>query len=283
MSPTQTAAASAARSELLRRLGLPADSSDAAVEAAHEQLAAYLAEAPEELRGWAERRRTEADRIHELLTGSPDELAALGAPRTSAAGRRGFPGWARGLVAVLAVIAVIAGIYQIGKPPAADTAAAAPTASQPTQGQPAASQEPTLDQAKVAELTGRLQSDPNDVAALFDLGNAYYQADDYQQASEWYQKVIDVNPTDEKGLIALGATSFNLGDLAKAEQTWDKAAELYPTNPEVHYDLGFLYMTTRRMDQMQAAWAKVVELAPDSEFAKAVQTHVGSVTPESNG
>ena len=46
----------------------------------------------------------------------------------------------------------------------------------------------------------------------------------------------------------------------------------------MHYDLGFLYMTTKQTDKMKAEWDLVVKLAPDSNYAKTVQSHVGSVT-----
>ncbi|HHU38875.1 MAG TPA: tetratricopeptide repeat protein [Propionibacterium sp.] len=278
MSRTQTVTVNQARNELLGRLGLPAGSRGESLTASQRQLGDFLDGAPEELRGWADKRQAEADRIFELLTGPDSDLADLVAARQATApAPGGFPTWAKWLAGLAAVAAVVFGVYQIGKPP---TDLPAMTAAEGATAAPAA---PGLDEARVAELMGELQSNPDDVAVLFDLGNAYYQADQYQQASEWYQKVIDVNPDDEKGLVALGATSFNLGDLEKAETVWNRAAELYPNNPEVFYDLGFLYMTTQRMDEMKVAWDKVIEIAPESEFAKTVQSHVGSVKPEAMG
>lgn len=276
MSRAQTATATKARNELLGRLGLPAGTQEEALEDLHRQVAEFLESAPDDLRGWADKRQAETDRIYGLLTGPDADLAGLVARKAAAApaAHTRFPTWAKWIAGIAAVAALVFGVYQIGKPPsdlpamtAAEGASATPSAA-------------GLDQAKVAELMGKLQSNPNDVAVLFDLGNVYYQADDYKQAAEWYQKVIDIDATDEKGLVALGATSFNLGDLEKAETVWNKAAELYPTNPEVFYDLGFLYMTTKRMPEMKAAWDKVVEIAPDSAFAKTVQSHVGSVKDE---
>lgn len=279
MSPAPTATASKARKELLGRLGLPASARGDALEESQRQLHEFLDSAPEDLRGWASRRQAEADRIFDLLTGPDSDLADLVASRQAAAKKAsaGFPSWAKWLLGVVLVAAVVVGVYLIGKPPSDLPAMTA------AEGASAAPAQAGLDQAAVADLMGKLQENPQDVAVLFGLGNLYYQANDYQQASEWYQKVLDVNADDEKGLVALGATSFNLGDLAKAEQLWTRAAELYPNNPEVFYDLGFLYMTTQRMDEMQVAWDKVVEIAPDSEFAKTVQSHVGSVKPDAAG
>lgn len=271
MSRPETATVTRARHELLGRLGLPAGTPDEGLEESHRQLEEFLASAPEGLRGWADKRQSEADRIFDLLSGPESELADLVAARQAAVAppRRDFPAWAKGLVGVVAVAAVVFGVYQIGRPPSAPPAmTAAPSAA------PASAV--ALDEAAATELRRKLEADPTDVATLFDLGNVYYQADQFQQAAEWYQKVLDVDATNEKALVALGATSFNLGDLAKAETLWDQAAELYPNNPEVFYDLGFLYMTTNRMPEMKTAWDKVVAMAPDSTFAKAVQSQVGA-------
>ena len=276
MSRVQTATATKVRAELLGRLGLPADTRDDALEDAHRRLAEFLDGAPDDLRGWADRRQAEADRIHGLLTGPDAELADLVAARQAAVApaRSGFPTWARWLAGAAVVAAVIVGVYQVGKPPSdlpAMTAAEGASATPAAQG---------LDQARVAELMGKLQANPQDVDTLHGLADVYYAAGDYPQAGQWLQKVLDIDPTNEKGLVAIGATAFNQGDLTRAEQVWNRAAELYPNNPEVFYDLGFLYMTTQRAAEMKAAWEKVVAIAPDSAFAQTVQSHVGSVKPE---
>ena len=251
-----------ARTELLARVGLPAGADDEAVAQAHEQIVAFLDEAPDELHGWAQRRRAEANRVHDLLTGPETDLV----PR-----RPRFPGWVRAVAGIIVVAAVVVGVYQLGRPaapavapnPAPTPAGVAPTA-------------PALDQARVDELNAKVAADPRDLDALFGLADAHYDARDFAAADGWLAKLLEVDPTHERGLIARGATLYQLDDPARAEAQWLRAAELYPTNPEIFYDLGFLYMTTGRTAEMQAAWDKVVALAPDSAWARTVQSHGGN-------
>ena len=276
MSPAQTTARKA-RTELLGRLGLPAATSDDALEETHRRLAEFLEGAPADLRGWADRRQVEADRIHELLTGPESGLAELAAARKAATpAPRRFPSWARWLVGVAVVAAVVFGVYQIGKPPSVqppvtDAASATPQA------------EAGLDEARVADLMGKLEADPKDLEVLHGLADAYYAAGDFPQAEQWLVQVLEIDPTNQKALIDVGAASFNQGNLEKAETSWDEAARLYPNNPEVLYDLGFLYMSTGRTADMQVAWARVVEIAPESVYAETVQSQVGSVKPDAMG
>ncbi len=84
---TRTASASSAgvRNELLARIGLKPTAHDEAIELTHDQIVDYLAAAPAPIKGWADRRQSEVDRVFELLTGPESELAALAAPTVDAA------------------------------------------------------------------------------------------------------------------------------------------------------------------------------------------------------
>lgn len=171
----------------------------------------------------------------------------------------------RGL-AVLAVAAIVVGVYFLGKP--ADLPAVTP------QGQQSAAA--TIDQARVAELSAKIEADPRDMASLQELSSLYFAARDYPNAKAVLDQILVNDPTNEKALVGSGAAAFNAGDLAAAEERWTAAVAAYPNNAEAHYDLGFLYMTTQRVDLMAAEWAKVVEIAPDSPWAQTIQTHSGA-------
>ena len=160
----------------------------------------------------------------------------------------------------------------MGKPSVPEMTAAAQDTTQ---------SQPVLDQAKLAELTKKVETNPKDVASLQGIADVYFNAQDWSNAKVFAQKVLDVDPKNEQGYISLGAAAYNSGDNATAETTWKKGIELFPESAELHYDLGFLYMTTSRMDLMKAEWAKVVEIDPNSELAKTVQSQVGAVTQPS--
>ncbi|MBC7305643.1 MAG: hypothetical protein H5T80_01710, partial [Dietzia sp.] len=66
---TTTTSAARVKSDLLARLGLDGSADDQAVESTHEQIVEYLEGAPDDIRGWADRRQQEVDRVFALLTG----------------------------------------------------------------------------------------------------------------------------------------------------------------------------------------------------------------------
>lgn len=271
MSPAPQATATATRNQLLARLGLPAGTQEDTLGETHQRIGEFLDTAPSDLRAWADRRQQETDRIFHLLTGPETDLADLAVTRKAPApALTRMPLWARWGVGLAAVALVVFGVYWIGRPTsdlppmtAAQTASPTPT--------------PALDQARVAELMGRIQANPNDTESLLGLGDLYMAAGDYANAGTFFGKVLAQQEGHEKALIGSGVAAFNSGNLAEAEKHLARAGELYPNNAEVQYDLGFLYMTTQRTEQMKAAWARVVEIAPESGYAKTVQSHVGSV------
>jgi cytochrome c-type biogenesis protein CcmH/NrfG len=266
-----------ARGGLLARLGLDDTADDTEVESTYDQIVEYLDEAPSDIRGWADRRQLEADRIFDLLTAAESELApAAPTPgtRPDVVAPESTPGSTNrmllGIIAVLVTVGVVFGVYWAGRPSVPDvTSAASPSAT---------ASAPALDQTALAALTTKVQANPKDVASLQKITDLYFSANDWAKAKASAQNVLDVDPTNEQALISLGAASYNGGDTAAAEKAWKAGLKAHPKNAEMHYDLGFLYMTTGRNDQMRVEWAKVVELAPGSDHAKTVQSQVGAVT-----
>jgi len=176
------------------------------------------------------------------------------------------------------VVAVVLGVFFMGKSPDVPPITGKPT-GQETTASGGATAVP-VDPAKVASLMKKISTNPKDKISLQALGDLYFAAADYKNASAWEQKVLGVDPKNQVALLANGAAQFNLGNSAEAKKTWLVAAALYPKSAEVHYDLGFLYMSQTPPDSanMQAEWKKVVAIDPNSSLAKTVATHLQSAT-----
>ena len=273
MSRSPQAESHTVRADLLARLGLSPEADADDVTRAHAEIVEFLDGAPDSVRGWAERRTREVDRVTSLLTGPADELTAL--ERRPDTRRAGVPKPVLWLGAALLGVALVVGVYWLGRPP--ETPAAMGGAAGSASGQ----QVTAVDEAKVAALKARVAANPQDTATLQQLSNLYYAAGDLAEAQRHLDAIFAYDPTNEKALIGAGATAFNSGDAAAAETFWNRAAELYPANPEVHYNLGFLHMTLGRADLMRAEWDTVVRLAPDSELAATITTHLRSLTAAS--
>jgi tetratricopeptide (TPR) repeat protein len=289
------------RHELLRRLGLRADASDQDVEKAHTGLVEFLELAPREVKSWAAARTTDLDEAFALLSGPEQDLippaaqsvatsqqtqdepsappapVAPATPATPAARKptRNQLVWA---TVPLLVIGVVLAVFFMGKPDVPGIEGT-PTGKETTAAAGASGATP-VDKAKVGALMKKVSANPKDIASFQGLGDIYFAAQDYKNASVWEQKVLAVDPKNQVALLALGAAQFNIGNAAEAKKQWLIAAALYPNSAEVHYDLGFLYMSQTPPDKvnMTAEWKKVVAIDPNSNLAKTVATHIGSAT-----
>jgi cytochrome c-type biogenesis protein CcmH/NrfG len=184
-----------------------------------------------------------------------------------------FPRVLAGLAGLAVVAVAVFAIYQFGATPAVTGAQAtqtpAPTAA--------------LDEARVADLMARIQADPNDTAALLELGDAFFNAQDFTASATWLQKLVDLEPNNVRGRLALGAALFNLSKADEAEAQWLAVLDLEADNVEAHYDLGFLYLneTPPDYDGVQREWSEVVRLAPGTEIAGVVQQHLDALAAQS--
>lgn len=109
-----------------------------------------------------------------------------------------------------------------------------------------------------------LEMDPNNAITLNNLG--YMLADKtnrYQDALKYVRKAVELEPMNGAYLDSLGWVYFKLGEYESAEDNLRKAVERTSTDPTVHDHLGDLYEKTGRIRLAAAQWE--ISL---SEFSK---------------
>ena len=172
---------------------------------------------------------------------------------------------------VAAVIVLSAGAYIVTHLNASDIPgiSGTPTSS--------ASPSASSNDAKIAEYMAALQANPNDTVTLWNLGNLYFDAQDYTNAQTFYDKLTVADPTEANAWIAAGAAAFNKGGADQvAFDDWTKATQVDPKNVEAHYNLGFWYLsqTPSQDAKAKAEWELVVKMDPTSQFATTVKSHL---------
>jgi tetratricopeptide (TPR) repeat protein len=259
------------RSELLGRLGLPADATDADVAAAQRAAKALLDHAPESQREWAQEQLADVEAVASLLADMAPVAAAPG-PVTTARRRPAKLVWVIGILVLVAGAAF--GVHSM-------TSAAVPGIDGAPD--PTGSSAPAIDQARVGALMQKITANPKDTASLGELANIYFQAGDYKNSALFSKKVVAIEPKNDSAWVALGAAQFNQVDQASAKASWLKAIAINPKNAEAHYDLGFLYLSSDKPDTAAAKkeWATVIAIDPKSDLAKTVQTHLSSLSSAS--
>lgn len=275
-------------------LGVSPDASQDELEGRCRELLGFLSsdDVPAALREWAEGQAALVDEAYAVLLDpeertetkplprkaeKPREAATWPSPpkaRAAAAGPTAYRRTRRNplvlgtVIGLLVVVAVFVG--KSGLPNDGDSSSpAAATAQDEGALVP-------LDTKRVNELLVTVQKDPTNVDALFELGESFFLAGQWQPAIDWFTKFTAIDATNVHARTDIGTALFNLNRPADAKTTWLAALEIAPNDPQLHYNLGFLYANSEPPDLTAAAteWKKVVEVAPDSNLAKTAQVHL---------
>ncbi|MBF8286816.1 MAG: Tetratricopeptide repeat [Dehalococcoidia bacterium] len=282
-------------------LGISEDASQDELEARYQALSQYLASTnvPPALREWAEKQAKLVDEAYAVLSDPEQRAAAKGAKASAVAKPEPAPAetpaaagpeplsttpsrlpsslpW-RSLVigaigGLVVLVVVLVTLFQLPGGGGDD--------SEGTPSQPDASGLIPLDTARVAELMKSAQADPINPETLFELGEIFFQAGEWQSSLDWFTKLIEVDPTNVHALTDIGTSQYNLGSTEDAKATWLKAKEIAPDDPQIHYNLGLLYANAEPpdLDAAKKEWGLVLELAPGSDLAQTVQVHMDGLT-----
>jgi len=294
-------------------LGLSEDATQEEVEERYRELAEFLSspDVPAHLNDWAARESALVDEAYAILLDpeqrtagrrqlleafdeepDEDENEDEPAPRQRAVAgpsraerRRGVRAQSpRPLIKHPLVIGAVVGLVAVGaillarstifgnddNESAAKTDAAAQDAPLP------------LDTKRIAQLQATAEKDPTNTEVLFEIGESYFQAQQWQPAIDWFTKLVAIDTKNVHARTDIGTANFNLNRPDEAKASWLAALELAPNDVQLHYNMGFLYANIEPRDLVSARkeWQKVVDLDPTSSLAKTVQVHLNSLPAE---
>lgn len=108
------------------------------------------------------------------------------------------------------------------------------------------------------------------IATLEDLiasATRYQQARQFDQAEDFYRKIIAIVPDWAEAQSNLASSLHEQDKLKEAEERYEKALDLKPGFAEIHYNLANLLKEQDRLYEAQARYEKAIALKP--EYAEA--------------
>jgi tetratricopeptide (TPR) repeat protein len=105
-----------------------------------------------------------------------------------------------------------------------------------------------------------LEQEPENTSALINLGAAYYSALDADSAISSYQRALELDPDDAAIHSNLAAVYVNLQQLDSALAEYQRALELDPELAEAHFGLGVVYWQMQNTDRAISSFEKFQEL-----------------------
>lgn len=149
----------------------------------------------------------------------------------------------------------------------APTAAAQPASTQSPAGSTQQSA-PAFDEARAAQLKTTVDRNPSDAETRVQLGNLYFDAERYDEATRWYEAALKVDPKNVNASTDLGIAYYYSNQPDRALAQFDKSLELDPKHSKTLLNIGIVRAFGKQdLDGAEKAWEKVIELGPNSPEA----------------
>ncbi len=201
-----------------------------------------------------------------------------------------FTAWSSTQAYILAAFCLVLGValgYLFRGSASQDVSASTTASSQNSQsGSPhddPAQMKAMLDQA-TAPLLAAIQKDPTDFNSTVQLGNTYYDAQQYPQAIQYYEKALKIQPNNPDVITDLGTAYWYTGDSDQALTRFKQSLKLRPNHAGTLFNIGIVEWQGK-MDPSAAitAWEQLLKTNPDypqksqvEDFIAKAKKHVKS-------
>jgi tetratricopeptide (TPR) repeat protein len=168
---------------------------------------------------------------------------------------------------------------QGGRPAAPAAVVAAPAQSSPAAKGSGARQAPPLDEARVQALSTILKNDPKNAGAAVQLGNVYFDAEQWDGAIQWYQRAVDLDPRNADASTDLGVSYYYTNRTEEALARFEVSLKIDPKHTKTLLNKGIVLAFGKQdIPGASAEWQKVVDLAPNSPEGQAARRALEGVS-----
>ena len=173
----------------------------------------------------------------------------------------------------LAAICLMAGVLsgwlvRGSQAPSATAAAPSATAAQPSNeaAAPTPEQMKKMADTQAAPLLEKLKTDPNNDQLLAQVGNVYYDTQQFATSVEYYQRVLKVRPSDASVRTDMATALWYGGNSDAAIAEFNKALSYEPNKANALFNLGIVkWQGKMDVDGAVAAWQKLLDTNPTYE------------------
>ncbi len=132
-----------------------------------------------------------------------------------------------------------------------------------------------MDEAKKALQSARIV-DENNIDVLQRSGYVAMQTAAYEEAKEYYEKIISLDASDDMAHVSLANAYHKLGDEAKAEKHHEEAIKLDPEYAPHHFNYANTLYDLGRKDEALRGYKKAYELDNTLDAAREMIEKLGS-------
>jgi cytochrome c-type biogenesis protein CcmH/NrfG len=189
-----------------------------------------------------------------------------------------------GVAVLVAAVIVVVGTSSGGGDAAGTVAEPSPAGQSLPPGHPAVGDKagkstpaPVTDDAvqqKIAQLESASADQPDNVAVLLDLGDAYFLGQRYQQAASAFRGALQIDPGNPTATVRLAMVWHADGESQRAAQAIQAVLDKTPRNQEAHYSMAIIYFSDDRIDEAKNEWVAAAMLDPSTAIGRRSQSFV---------
>jgi len=131
-------------------------------------------------------------------------------------------------------------------------------------------------QAGIPQLRAEVEANPGSVVAWVALGNAYFQAGQFDQAKNAFLEAIALDYTSGDAHYGLGLAEFSRGDFQAALFEFTEVTRLHPERFDGHFNRAVTLARLRRAQEAADSFQEALtQAAPEASAEDRVQAHLG--------
>jgi tetratricopeptide (TPR) repeat protein len=152
--------------------------------------------------------------------------------------------------------------------PAAAAVAQAPPASPSQQGSRAV----PVDEDRAKALESVARQNPKDAQPRVQLGNMYFDAEQYPRAIEWYEQAFALERKDTNLSTDLGVAYYYTNQPDRAIAQFEHSLSIDPKHTKTLLNMGIVRAFGKQdLDGAARAWEQVVAIDPNSQEGQAAK------------
>jgi cytochrome c-type biogenesis protein CcmH/NrfG len=141
-----------------------------------------------------------------------------------------------------------------------------------TSAPPAAAQQaqtaPPFDQSRATALEATIAANASDVESRVQLGDLYFDAERFADATRWYEDALKINPKHVNASTDLGIAYYYMNQPDRALQQFDRSLAVDPKHTKTLLNIGIVRAFGKQdLEGAAKAWQDVIDIAPSSQEA----------------
>lgn len=119
-------------------------------------------------------------------------------------------------------------------------------------------------ETEAAPLLAQLKSDPDNPELLYKVGNLYYDAQQYPEAVNYYERCLKINPKATDVRTDMATAYHFMGQADRALQEYDEVLRVDRKHANALFNTGMVkWQDKQDMSGAIAAWKRLLEMNPD--------------------